>query len=102
MNNRNNSWFAKSQPQPTARLRLFCFPHAGGSAMVFRNWQNFFSPWVEVCAVQYPGRGTRMTEQPFTSMESLVAAIEEAISGFLDRPFAFFGHSMGATISCDH
>ena len=40
-----------------------------------------------------------MSEAPFISMQSLVDAIEPSISANLDKPFAFFGHSMGATIS---
>ena len=35
----------------------------------------------------------------FDCMEALIAALEAAISPLLDRPFAFFGHSMGAGVA---
>lgn len=95
----NNPWFAYAKPRPAAQLRLFCLPFAGGSAATFRNWANMLPGFVEVCPIQLPGRGARLLEQPFTSMQSLVDAIEPLISANLDKPFAFFGHSMGATIS---
>jgi medium-chain acyl-[acyl-carrier-protein] hydrolase len=40
-----------------------------------------------------------MTEPPFTSLEAMVQSIAEEIEPYLDRPFAVFGHSMGALIS---
>jgi medium-chain acyl-[acyl-carrier-protein] hydrolase len=95
----NNPWFAYAKPRPTAQLRLFCLPFAGGSAAIFRNWADLLPGFVEVCPIQFPGRGTRLHEQPFTSLQALVDAIESSISANLDKPFAFFGHSMGATIS---
>ncbi len=67
--------------------------------MIFRKWAQFLPPFIEVIPIEIPGRGGRMREQPFTSMAPLVEALEAAISGHLEKPFAFFGHSMGATIS---
>ncbi|NEQ86510.1 MAG: putative thioesterase, partial [Moorea sp. SIO2I5] len=33
-----NSWITRPKPNPKARLRLFCFPYAGGAASSFRTW----------------------------------------------------------------
>lgn len=87
--------------EPRARLNLFCFPYAGGGAQVFRNWQAAFPPsaGVQVWLVQYPGRGGRMREQPFTSIGPLVEAAAAALLPLTRKPFAFFGHSMGATVA---
>ena len=95
----NNPWFAYVKPRRAAQLRLFCLPFAGGSATIFRNWADVLPGFVEVCPIQLPGRGARLHEAPFISMQSLVDAIEPSISANLDKPFAFFGHSMGASIS---
>jgi medium-chain acyl-[acyl-carrier-protein] hydrolase len=78
---------------------LFCFPYAGGSALVFNKWQESLSPFVEVCPVQLPGRGNRLDVPPFTDMDPLVEAAGAALLPYFDMPFAFFGHSMGASIS---
>lgn len=92
-------WLPYLKSRPTARLRLFCFPYAAGSAVIFRNWIDFFGPYVEVCAVQLPGRGTHLREPAFTKMGPLLEAVTAGIADWLDKPFAFFGHSMGASIS---
>lgn len=94
-----NSWIECNHPNPRASLRLFCFPYAGGSARIFRSWGRRLPSFVEVCAVQLPGRDRRIAEPPFTSMELLVRGTSEALREFLNKPFAFFGHSMGAMIS---
>jgi medium-chain acyl-[acyl-carrier-protein] hydrolase len=91
-------WLVRARPNPNAALRLFCFPYAGGSAQIYRAWPQRLPPSVEVCAVQLPGRGNRLREPPFTDLDTLVRALAEALLPYLDQPFAFFGHSMGALI----
>jgi len=94
-----NPWFRTSQPKPQARLRLFCFPYAGGAASIYRTWPQHLPADVEVCAVQLPGRENRIQEQPFSDMGELVAALLANLLPYLDKPFALFGHSMGALIA---
>ena len=91
-------WIAYRKPNPQARLRLFCFPYAGIGASIFRTWPDGLPEDVEVCPVQFPGRGTRLMETPFTRLTPLVQALEEALLPLLDKPFAFFGHSLGASV----
>ncbi|HKG21210.1 MAG TPA: alpha/beta fold hydrolase [Blastocatellia bacterium] len=79
-------------------MRLFCFPYAGGTAASFRNWPTGLPGSVEVWSVQYPGRGSRMREPAFTRLAPLVEAAARALMPYMDLPFAFFGHSMGAII----
>lgn len=95
-------WLRRLKPNPHARLRLFCFHFAGGSASAYRTWPTGLAsscPDVELCAVQLPGRENRLHEQPFTQVAPLVTALLAALRPELDRPFAFFGHSMGATVA---
>jgi medium-chain acyl-[acyl-carrier-protein] hydrolase len=94
-------WFMTRGENPRARLNLFCFPYAGGGAQIFRNWQAAFpaAAGVQVWPVQYPGRGTRLRERPFTDWGALVEELAEAVLPLTDKPFAFFGHSMGATLA---
>ena len=96
---KNNPWFVLFERRPTAKLRLFCFPYAGGSAMIYRTWAASLPDMIEVIAVELPGRGARLREPTFTSLESLVNAIGQQIMPHLHTPFALFGHSMGAVIS---
>jgi surfactin synthase thioesterase subunit len=53
---------------------------------------------VEVLAVQYPGREDRLDEPAITDMPQLVGSVADALAGRLDRPYAVFGHSLGALI----
>jgi medium-chain acyl-[acyl-carrier-protein] hydrolase len=95
----SDSWIACRKPKPQARLRLFCFPYAGIGVSIFRTWSEGLPGDVEVCPVQFPGRGTRMMETPFTQLSPLVQALAQALAPLLDKPFAFFGHSLGALVS---
>jgi len=93
-----DSWIAFRKPNPQARLRLFCFPYAGPGASIFRTWSDGLPADVEVCPVQFPGRETRLMEAPFTQLSPLVQALAQALVPLLDKPFAFFGHSLGALV----
>jgi medium-chain acyl-[acyl-carrier-protein] hydrolase len=99
MNMKNDVWIKRSRQDPQTRFRLFCFPYAGGGASFFRTWRERLWPDIEVCAIQLPGREDRLTETPFTNLASLIDALAEVLYPYLDFPFAFFGHSLGALIS---
>lgn len=92
-------WVQRYRPHPDAGLRLFCFAYAGGGASMFRSWAERLPSGVEVCAVQLPGRESRIGEPAYRRVGPLVADLAEAIEPYLDRPFAFFGHSMGALVA---
>jgi medium-chain acyl-[acyl-carrier-protein] hydrolase len=94
-----NSWINCLKPNPSAELRLFCLPYAGGNAMTYRTWGNYLPTTVEVCPVELPGRGKLIKLFPYSRIESLVEALAENIQPYLDKPFAIFGHSMGGLIS---
>jgi medium-chain acyl-[acyl-carrier-protein] hydrolase len=87
------------RPHPCAKVRLFCFPYAGGGASIYRTWPAALPPEVEMGGVQLPGRESRIREQPLTRMDRLVESLAPALATCFDRPFVFFGHSMGALVA---
>lgn len=92
-------WVIRPRPSPAARLRLFCVPCAGRGASFYRGWSELIDLEVELCVLQLPGRETRLREPAFTRMADAAENTAEALERYLDLPFAFFGHSMGATLS---
>jgi medium-chain acyl-[acyl-carrier-protein] hydrolase len=92
-------WFYKPNPATNKRVRLFCLPYAGGnSCSIYQRWAELMAPDVDLVLVNLPGRAHRLREALHESMDALVADLYEAFRSELDRPFALFGHSMGALI----
>ena len=92
-------WFPLRQPRPSPRLRVFCFPFAGGGASVYKGWEASLPADVEVVAVQLPGRERRILETPFRHVPALLDALEPVMAPLLDTPFVLFGYSMGTRIA---
>ncbi|MFF3290936.1 thioesterase II family protein [Streptomyces sp. NPDC003023] len=96
MNHRASPWLLCRRPNPQAAIRLYCFPHSGGSPGEYLRWADDL-PQVEVWGVQLPGRGSRLLEPPVRDIDELVRQLLEVTS--FEGSFAFFGHSLGALIS---
>lgn len=94
-------WFFIPRNPLNVRLRLVCFSPAGLGAGVFRTWVKELPYWVELCAVELPGKGARRGEPAIGSIPRLAELISRALIERADRPFAFFGHSMGAILACE-
>jgi medium-chain acyl-[acyl-carrier-protein] hydrolase len=77
-------------------MRLFCFYYAGASASIFRSWDEAMPDGIEVVAVQLPGREYRLDEPLLTDMDEIAPLVAEILP--LDKPFVFFGHSMGVLL----
>ena len=92
-------WVTIQKPNPRALIRMFCFPYAGGGAPIFHNWADSLPTDIEVCVVQMPGRGRRLSEAPYGNITNLVKGAADGLTPFLDKPFVSVGHSMGAIIS---
>ncbi len=94
-----NTWTLAFKPNEQAKLRLFCFPYAGGGASIYRQWPQALPEQIELRSVTLPGREVRLREKSYTRITPLVETLVEAIEPELDKPFAFFGHSMGGLIA---
>ena len=94
-----SSWVRINCPRPAARVSLFCLPFAGGSANSYWDWPTYLSDHVEVVPIQLPGRENRFDEPAIDSTDLLAGRLQEGLLSYLDRPFALFGHSMGALLA---
>ncbi|MFR9798060.1 thioesterase II family protein [Streptomyces sp. MS06] len=82
-----------------ARPRLFCFHHAGAGVSSFARWQGVFGERREVVPVLLPGRDARAAEPRITDPGQLMAELLDSVGPLLDRPYALYGHSLGALVA---
>lgn len=80
---------------PDTPRRLFVFSHAGGTDAEALAWEA--RPDLGIAPTVLPGRGRRVGERPYRAMEPLVEDLADALP--TDRPFAFYGHSLGALVA---
>ena len=94
-----SQWLVSPRPTPGAEMRLFLFPFAGGGPAAFGKWPAAFPGTIETWITHYPGRGSRHNDPPIKKLAVLVENIFQAIQPHLDKPFAFFGHSLGGLVA---
>ena len=83
-------------------INLFTFPHAGGSSVIFFKWKKILDKHIHLFQFEYSGHGSRIKEPLFTSVESIVKeACTLYNNNFFEKPFALFGHSMGAIVAME-
>ena len=92
------AWFTDFGQGADAPVRLFAFAHAGGGGGVFHRWGKRLAD-VHVLAARLPGRESRIAEPACRVLPLLIEALAEQIAPWLDRPFAFYGHSLGGLIA---
>ncbi|MPQ34068.1 thioesterase [Clostridium estertheticum] len=97
--NLSSSWFCIPKPNPNAKIRLFCFPYAGGMPEIYYSWLNELSNQIELVVIKYPGHVPGSSETLYTNLTTLSKELAQILSRNTDKKYAFFGHSMGALIS---
>ena len=100
------AWFPPCRAESAVALvvnpgatQLFCLPHAGAGASVYREWVALLAPEVNVVPVQLPGREGRYKEPPRRSVFQLADELAGPLADLAGPDFALFGHSMGALLA---
>jgi len=93
-------WFLTPKSRSRHRLKLVCLPYAGGAAAAYREWSDLLPDDVEVHAVQLPGRGWRLREEPLRDLRLMAEQVAGVVAA-LDGPIALFGHSMGSWLGLE-
>lgn len=96
---KTSSWFVRPIKRPQAKINLFCLPYAGGSARIFQSWPDYLPNFVELVAIEPPGRGRRIHEPAFDTMNALVQELSYVLHSQIDKPYLMIGHSMGSRIA---
>lgn len=94
-----SKWYKNFRETPHCKMRMFCFPHAGGSAQDYKKWLAYLPMDIELLVAQMPGRAERMQEKLCTNFNELIDSFLTAIIPFLDKPYFFVGHSLGGSIA---
>lgn len=91
-------WVSCSKPNSQSRIRFFCFPYAGAGSSLFNIWSTWLLPGVELYLVNLPGRDARIREDLYRQLKPLIEPLTQGLLPHLDKPFVFFGHSMGSLL----
>lgn len=86
-------------PANGSGCRLFCIHHAGGGGANFRRWPQLIGPSIQVGTVVLPGRERLLGLPPFTDFRTAVEQICSELQPLSSKPFALFGHSLGAALA---
>jgi surfactin synthase thioesterase subunit len=84
-----------------SRVNLFCLPYAGAGAAMYRGWKSRLPSWIELIPLHLPGRGVRYNLPAMHNWAQLIGLLMQDVQPYLARPFAIFGHSMGALIGIE-
>lgn len=80
-------------------IDLFCLPCAGASALMYLRWRRLLPSWINLIPLELPGRGTRFDEPFVEQYPVLVSQLSTQVLHDAKRPWAIFGHSMGALLA---
>ncbi len=94
-----NKWLLIPKPTPNAALKLICFPYAGGNTSTFSPWLSELPNNIELILIQLPGRGSRLFEDIYYDMGSLIKKLLEFFPTLIDKPYILFGHSLGSRVA---
>lgn len=82
------------------KIKLFCLPYAGGSAMTYLSWKKQLDERINLKPIELSGRGKRFGELLYQSIDEAIEDIYVNISDELNgTPYAVFGHSMGTILA---
>jgi len=94
-----SDWFVPFKYNKNSYMRLFCFHYGGGSASAYRDWAKDLIDYVDLIAIQLPGRESRFSEPLLDNISDIVNELSLNFHNYLDKPYILFGHSIGALIS---
>lgn len=64
---------------PENRMRMFCFPHAGGTSNLFADWGSALKDTFEVFVINFPARDRYTSDQQITEERSFTNLISELV-----------------------
>lgn len=82
------------------KINVFCLHFAGGNKYSYREYVEKAPAFLNLVALESPGRGARMKEPLISDINAMVNDLYRQISDKVDKtPYALYGHSMGGLIA---
>lgn len=81
------------------KMKMYCFPYAGGVKSAFFDWGSAFSDICEIIPLEYKGHGERFTEDYYANLDE--AALDMYNQIIEDKPidYILYGHSFGSMVA---
>ncbi len=95
----DQGWLLKPEPRPGALVKLYCLPSAGCGPSMYFGWGQVFPQFVEIVGVGIPGHESLIAETLSTDLCEIAGRLLRRLVADADRPYALFGHSMGAWLA---
>ena len=90
---KKNNNFSFDLNDKKMKSKLYCFHHAGGSPLIFKNWEKFYRE-IEVIPIDIPNRKKKMNTQHFEDL--VMEAASEIFEHSNGCKIFIYGHSLGA------
>ena len=81
--------------------QMFCLPYAGGSSSIYNDWKKDYESILEICPLEYAGRGKRFCDDYFKNIEEAAEDISEKIIKEQKGDYVIYGHSMGCLVALE-
>lgn len=91
-------WVITPKKNNNAKVKLLCFPYAGGGVPIYFPWNTKLSEDIELNIVQLPGRGTNFINEPIDNMDQLIEVLLPLVGDLLHGNYIIFGHSLGSRV----
>ncbi len=78
--------------------QLLCLPFAGGNEFCYQKFDSCLPGNIQMVTFDLPGKGKRIKEKPLRNIHQIVEEIGNQCLNQLDKPYAIYGHSMGALL----
>jgi surfactin synthase thioesterase subunit len=80
------------------KINLYCIPYSGGNFNSYAGFRKYLPAHIEMINLELPGRGKRISEPLLYNIEEMVSDLFGQIKDNLHRPYAIYGHSLGALL----
>ncbi|WP_281322339.1 thioesterase II family protein [Flavobacterium aestivum] len=80
-------------------MNLVCLHFAGGNKYSYYPFEEHIDKNISLITLELPGRGKRFHEPLLTDVNDIVDDLFEQLKENVSKPYAIFGHSMGAMLT---